>query len=139
MGGMFYRCNNLKQIDVSNFNTSNVTSCGSMFYECMELTELDLSNFNTYNITAMETMFYWDGKLKTIYVKEYNEEDKTGWTTSNVTSSRGMFTGCTKQLVGGNGTTFHSNYTDATYARIDTEETPGYFTNIKDKPVDIEQ
>ena len=38
-----------------------------------------------------------------------------------------------KEIVGGNGTTYNSSYLDATYARIDTEETPGYLTNILDK------
>ena len=33
-----------------------------------------------------------------------------------------------KNIVGGNGTTYNNRYTNATYARIDTEETPGYFT-----------
>lgn len=27
-----------------------------------------------------------------------------------------------------NGTTYDSSYTDKTYARVDTVETPGYFT-----------
>ena len=38
-----------------------------------------------------------------------------------------MFTSDTN-LVGGNGTTYNGSYRDKTYARIDTEETPGYFT-----------
>ena len=38
-----------------------------------------------------------------------------------------MFEDC-KKIVGGNGTTYNSSYTDKTYARIDTASTPGYFT-----------
>ena len=38
-----------------------------------------------------------------------------------------MFLGCST-LVGGNGTTYDDSKTDKEYARIDTEETPGYFT-----------
>ena len=85
----------------------------------------------------MYTVFYNDSKLKTIYVSEYNEENKTGWTISNVTTSNYMFQYCSN-IIGGNGTTYNSNSIDATYARIDTEETPGYFTNIKDKPAETE-
>ena len=44
-----------------------------------------------------------------------------------------MFEFC-PNLTGGNGTTYNSSYTTATYAIIDTEEEPGYFTNILDKP-----
>ena len=63
---------------------------------------------------------------------EYDGTTNTGWTTSAVTSSGSMFSGCTS-IVGRNGTTYNSSYTTATYARIDTEEEPGYFTNILDK------
>ena len=80
----------------------------------------------------MQGMFYQCGKLKTIYAKQYDETTNTGWTTSAVTSSDGMFE-LSPNLTGGNGTTYNSSYIDATYARIDTEEEPGYFTNILDK------
>ena len=36
-------------------------------------------------------------------------------------------------LVGGNGTTYDASHIDTTYARIDTADTPGYFTNVKNK------
>ena len=65
--------------------------------------------------------------LTTIYVSEYNSETKKGWTTINVRNSLNMFKSCYK-LVGGNGTKYNSNYTDAAYARIDTASTPGYLT-----------
>ena len=48
---------NLKSIDLSSFNTSNVTSMASMFYSCNSLTSLDLSSFNTSNVTSMDSMF----------------------------------------------------------------------------------
>ena len=80
----------------------------------------------------MQGMFYQCHKLKTIYVKQYDATTSTGWTTAAVTNSAVMFGECTS-IVGGNGTTYSSSYTTATYARIDTEEEPGYFTNILDK------
>ena len=63
-------------------------------------------------------------------VKENSEYDSTtekGWTTANVTDSSDMFKSCTK-LVGGNGTVYDSTHIDATYARIDKAENPGYLT-----------
>ena len=33
-----------------------------------------------------------------------------------------------KNLIGGNGTKYNSDYNDKTYARIDAPETPVYFT-----------
>ena len=38
-----------------------------------------------------------------------------------------MFADCTK-LKGGNGTVFNSSYQDKTYARVDKDGQPGYFT-----------
>ena len=55
---MFFDCNSLISIDLSNFNTQNITNMKSMFYNCNSLTSLNLSNFNTQNVTNMESMFY---------------------------------------------------------------------------------
>ena len=46
MSGMFSRCSSLKELNLSNFNTNNVTNMRYMFYECSSLKELNLSNFN---------------------------------------------------------------------------------------------
>ena len=35
-----------------------------MFDECSSLKELNLNNFNTNNVTSMEAMFYWCLSLK---------------------------------------------------------------------------
>ena len=53
MISMFERCSSLKELNLSNFNTNNVTNMESMFYECSSLKELNLSNFNTNNVTDM--------------------------------------------------------------------------------------
>ena len=39
---MFYECNSLTNIDLSNFNTQNVIDMNSMFYGCKSLTNIDL-------------------------------------------------------------------------------------------------
>ena len=54
---MFYNCSKLNSLNLSNFNTNNVTNMSSMFYDCSSLTSLNLSNFNTNNVTNMENMF----------------------------------------------------------------------------------
>lgn len=118
---------------IKKFNTSKVTNMTSMFFGCTSLTKLDLSSYSTSSITAISGMFQNCSSLTTIYVSEFNSETNTGWTTSAVTNSGNMFSNCTK-IVGGNGTTFNSSYTDKTYAVIDKTGTPGYLTNIKDKP-----
>ena len=54
---MFSSCKSLSSLDLSNFNTQNVTSMGYMFSGCKSLLSIDLSNFNTQNVTSMESMF----------------------------------------------------------------------------------
>ena len=44
-------------IDLSNFNTNNVTDMFCMFYGCSSLNSINLSNFNTNNVTNMGCMF----------------------------------------------------------------------------------
>ena len=34
MNRMFFRCSSLKELNLNNFNTNNVTSMNSMFYGC---------------------------------------------------------------------------------------------------------
>jgi hypothetical protein len=80
----------------------------------------------------MNSMFWHCFKLTTIYVSPYNPETQKGWTNISIDTSDDMFKYDGK-LVGGNGTTYNSDYTDKTYARIDEEGKPGYFTNIADK------
>ena len=40
MSYMFYYCSSLTSLDLSNFNTNNVTDMRSMFYNCSSLTSL---------------------------------------------------------------------------------------------------
>ena len=54
MRKMFCSCYSLTKLDLSNFNTQNVTDMDYMFYNCSSLTKLDLSNFNTQNVTDMD-------------------------------------------------------------------------------------
>ena len=120
MYGMFYGCSGLTSMDVSGFNTSSVTSMEYMFSRCSGLTSLDVSGFNTSSVTNMYQMFYNCSNLTTIYASENFDTDK-------VKSSSNMFRNCSS-LKGGNGTAYISSKIDKTYARIDTAETPGYFT-----------
>ena len=46
---------------------------------------------------------------------------------SNTSPNYGTFSGCTS-LVGGAGTAYDSSKTVALYARVDSQDTPGYLT-----------
>ena len=56
--GMFYECSNITEIDLSHFDSSNVTEMVFMFGNCSSLQYLNLSNFDTSQVTDMFAMFY---------------------------------------------------------------------------------
>ncbi len=123
MSSMFFDCMSLTSLDLSHFDTGKVTNMYGMFKACGQLKSLDLSSFATRQVTGMSSMFFNCYSLKTVYVKE----DYYYWETSNVEISDNMFLGCIS-IVGGGGTTYDANNIDKAYARIDTERSPGYFT-----------
>ena len=129
MGNMFSGCNSLVELNLSDFDTSNALQMWFMFEDCKELTTLNISSFNTSKVNTMSYIFKNCSKLTSIYVGNQ-------FTTSALSgqySDSGIFSGCTS-LRGGNGTVFDGSKIDKTYARIDKEGQPGYFTDIKDKP-----
>ena len=86
MSSMFNNCRALISVDLSGFDTSNVTGMGRMFYFCTALTSLDLSGFDTSNVTDMNGMFYFCLDLTSL--------DLSSFDTSNVTDMSNMFSGC---------------------------------------------
>ena len=83
---MFNGCTSLTSLDLSNFDTSAVTSMESMFGDCTRLTSLDLSSFNTSAVTDMARMFNGCSSLTTL--------DLSNFDTSAVTNMTAMFNGC---------------------------------------------
>ena len=57
MWNMFFGCSSLKELNLNNFNTNNVSYMSGMFSGCSSLKELNLNNFNTNNVTTMSGMF----------------------------------------------------------------------------------
>ena len=86
MSEMFHGLTNLVSLDLSGFDTSNVTNMHWMFNGCNSLTELDLSNFNTSKVTRMEYMF------DAMY--NLNSLDISSFDTSKVENFQGMFSNC---------------------------------------------
>ena len=69
---MFFQCSSLKELNLSNFNTYNVTDMSYMFYYCSSLKELNLSNFNTINVTDMSLMFCECSSLNELNISNFN-------------------------------------------------------------------
>ena len=112
MSYMFYNCNQLKGLDLSNFNTERVIKMNSMFekclsleeinnikfentrtvdmgrlfYECKELKSIDLENFKTSQVQNMNSMFYDCAKLQSLNLSNFE--------TSKVINMKSMFSGC---------------------------------------------
>ena len=88
---MFNGCNSLTSLDLSNFNISKVTNMYFMFNGCSSMTELNISNFNTGNVTSMYAMFNNCNSLKSIDVSNFD--------TSKVTIMQSMFNGCSSLTI----------------------------------------
>ena len=108
MNSMFSVNRNLENINFGNkFDTSNVTNMGSMFNTCSSLTSLDLSNFNTSQVTDMSYMFVEFPNIELnlsgfvtsnvinmmsmFYKAKLNALDLSSFDTSNVTNMTWMF------------------------------------------------
>ena len=109
MSSMFAYTRNITELDLSSFNTSNVTNMEGMFYApfirygsggcmsgCVEgsgnspsvLEKIILDNWDTSKVTNMSYMFANNGALK--------ELDLSSFDTSNVTNMSYMFQECMK-------------------------------------------
>jgi predicted ribosomally synthesized peptide with SipW-like signal peptide len=141
-GQLFDGCYSLENIiGLNNWDTSKAI----YFYEFLTSTkvrEIDLSSFSASNVQYTKRMFYNNKELTTIYVSDKWQLDIS---TLDTTSEDAAYSGMTNmfdsnpKLVGGNGSTpvslGNKTHTGALYARVDTDETPGLMTHIKDKPV----
>ena len=83
MSSMFWNMHSLTSLNLSNFDTSKVTNMSSMFYSMRNLTSLDLSNFDTSNVTNMKAMFHNSWSLTSLNLSNFN--------TSKVTKMESMF------------------------------------------------
>ena len=91
MNALFYFCYNLEELDLSSFNTNNVTRMLQMFRmphnsvvaTPAKLKKLNVENFNTSKVTDMRYMFY--------YCRSLTELDLSSFNTSNVTNMQGVF------------------------------------------------
>ena len=112
MSYMFSYCYSVLELDLSMFNTSNVTNMASMFltygtelqiidlssfdtgkvtdmaymFSYLTLVNLDLSNFNTSSVTNMSNMFELCTNLTSLDISNFD--------TSNVTNMSRMFGNC---------------------------------------------
>ena len=83
---MFYNSKNIAEIDLSNFDSSNITDISGMFYGCSKLKSIKLNNLNTSLVTTMSYIFCGCESLNSIDISKLD--------TSNVIYMISMFKDC---------------------------------------------
>ena len=68
---LFYKCKDIKEIDLSHFDTSQTLWMSGMFYGCTGLSFINLSNLNTSNVIDMNSMFYNCLSLKSLDLSSF--------------------------------------------------------------------
>ena len=115
---LFNRCTELVNVDLTGFDTSNVSNMSYMFSDdasnnaCARLKTLDISNFDTSKVTDMSYMFYNCYNLISLDVSNFDTEkvtnmcrmfsscknltllDVSSFDTSNVSNMSYMFCDC---------------------------------------------
>ncbi|MCR5056791.1 MAG: BspA family leucine-rich repeat surface protein [Clostridia bacterium] len=113
---MFYGCSALTCLDLSGFDTGNVTTMQTMFYNCTHLEEISgLETFTTgslYDSTgdtsngAMEGMFQKCSALKSLDLRSFD--------TSGVKTMHDLFNGCSSL----EGVLFGSGFVNANVTNL---------------------
>ena len=111
---MFFKCDNINEIVLSHFDTSQVANMESMFWYCESLIILNLTNFNTSKVINMNSMFSFCKNLNSLYLSSFDTSstkemgrmfsvcekleylDLTKFNTSQVTYMGSMFDFCEK-------------------------------------------
>lgn len=83
---MFSYQNNLKSITWGNLSTSRLEQAHAMFAECVKLEEVDVSNWDTSSCVKMSSMFNNCSSIKNLNV--------SNWDTSSCTDMSFMFYNC---------------------------------------------
>ena len=87
MSYLFYECNALTQLDLSNWDTGNIQYMISTFNGCTNLTELNCSTWNTGKVYNLQLAFLNCNSLVTIPVRD--------WDTRSVMYMDKTFMNCT--------------------------------------------
>lgn len=79
LGYLCTDCTRLTNINVSNWDTSNVTRFVGVFYNCSNLTNLDLSSWVTASGTSFVQMFYGCTHLEHLDIRKFTFDRAKYW------------------------------------------------------------
>ena len=68
----FTGCSNLISLDVSNWDVSNVKDMSYLFSDCSNLTNLDISNWNVRNVVDISSLFSYCSNLTNLNLSNWN-------------------------------------------------------------------
>ena len=80
----------ITDIDLSKWNTSNITNLSNLFFECTRLKQIDLHTWNTESVSTCYWLFRGCSSLEFINID--------GWNTCNVYDMDRMFGECPKLI-----------------------------------------
>lgn len=80
----------ITDIDLSKWNTSNITNLSNLFFECTRLKQIDLHTWNTESVSTCYWLFRGCSSLEFINID--------GWNTCNVYDMDRMFGECPKVI-----------------------------------------
>ena len=129
---LFYNLSKLTTLDMSVFNTSNVTNMNNMFGYCSALTSLNLSSFNMAKVTNSGNMLNFGASNKILTLKTpYNNSTAIAITTGSTLYN--VSTGASATGVPANTTTSQTYATkvtltfDANGGTCSTSSIVGYY------------
>ena len=133
-----------KQTNLNDIDTSRITDMSSLFYESVFINKIDISLWDTSNVTNMNYMFggcamlncdlsKWDvSKVKNMHGMFFKcsnfNSDLSKWNTRNVSDMENMFYKCYKFNCDLSGWDVHNvEYMRDMFSRSDVEEKPGWY------------
>ena len=75
MINLFYSCNSLTSVDLSNFNSQSMTNLNYVFQSCSKLIHVNFKNFNTTNVETMNYMFKSYTKITSIDLSSFDTKN----------------------------------------------------------------
>ena len=86
MSQFFYKCDRIKTLDLSSWDTPSVTNLSSAFNGCHYLVSLDISSWSVEKVTSMTNLFYGCTGLTSLNI--------SNWSVSELLTMNNLFYNC---------------------------------------------
>lgn len=86
LSGVFQNCTEIRNLDLTAWDVSNVTDASYMFQKCTNLQSVNMASWNSSNVSSLLCTFDQCTNLVSV--------DMSGWNTDNLTTLYYTFNGC---------------------------------------------